>query len=513
MARVQIANLKGPQGLQGPRGLPGVNAAPADAAVAGYIAAGDSQARASLNAVVGVGVGQRDLLGEIAARQPASRLQIRHSENQELFVSSIWGSRHVTWQLLGTNAGDAFRPLAAIHSGATAPYSQQVQLWGWQDVTPTGTWAGGAGSVRYTTEVGASLQVTVRIIRDEESLSMTTYVDDRGGMLRVTLVGLGGGTVDVSTWAAAATRREAPLFANVPRGEYTLKVTFLGPDPAHAPSSGTARGWASPDSPVTPSNFLIGRIGRFGLPNLTTPLAWMSNREFAFRIRPAGSSAPVAWVPFHDQPTARQVTPPAYFVDGEPWDLAGQSPNFFQWAERLDVAQHITGRMPGGTDDLIEIWTTTTFLPGGRVRVTGRWKILAPVEVAASYVAMFPGKGDRWTAVVTSTGRVVPHSPADYGTVTWLPDADAAAYAMISDTSPGQALAVRVNAMAEVLRPTDPLSPPPGQRVFVEHRDAAILKVYTRLYPVNQVLAAGVTGRISAEWIAYDSAPVHADLI
>ncbi|WP_431863034.1 hypothetical protein [Microbacterium algeriense] len=43
MARVPIANLKGPQGNQGPRGLPGVNAVPADEAVAEYLAAEDSE--------------------------------------------------------------------------------------------------------------------------------------------------------------------------------------------------------------------------------------------------------------------------------------------------------------------------------------------------------------------------------------------------------------------------------------------------------------------------------------
>lgn len=43
MARVSIANLKGPQGIQGLRGFPGVNAVPADEAVAVYLAAPDSE--------------------------------------------------------------------------------------------------------------------------------------------------------------------------------------------------------------------------------------------------------------------------------------------------------------------------------------------------------------------------------------------------------------------------------------------------------------------------------------
>lgn len=53
MARVSIANLKGPQGIQGLRGFPGVNAVPADEAVAEYLAATDSETgqafRATLN--------------------------------------------------------------------------------------------------------------------------------------------------------------------------------------------------------------------------------------------------------------------------------------------------------------------------------------------------------------------------------------------------------------------------------------------------------------------------------
>lgn len=44
MARVEIANLKGPKGDTGPRGLPGMDAAPTDEAVAGYAGAGSDSA-------------------------------------------------------------------------------------------------------------------------------------------------------------------------------------------------------------------------------------------------------------------------------------------------------------------------------------------------------------------------------------------------------------------------------------------------------------------------------------
>lgn len=53
MARVPIANLKGPQGEDGPRGLPGVNAVPADEAVAEYAATEETETNAALRAVIG----------------------------------------------------------------------------------------------------------------------------------------------------------------------------------------------------------------------------------------------------------------------------------------------------------------------------------------------------------------------------------------------------------------------------------------------------------------------------
>lgn len=172
MPWTKIANLQGPQGAVGPIGLPGVNAAPADSAVAGYVAGPSSTATAIAtnfgNHVMVVGAG----IDRTGATDSTSAIQA--------FINAYPGRR-----LLLPAGVYQFTQLTLSKGQHLAGVGQQD----WRDRTTSFGTPGFLVNANYSgTVLRSTLTTTAAAI---------TIVDgepDSGGVSDLTLIGPGTGT-------------------------------------------------------------------------------------------------------------------------------------------------------------------------------------------------------------------------------------------------------------------------------------------------------------------------------
>lgn len=242
-----------------------------------------------------------------------------------------------------------------------------------------------------------------------------------------------------------------------------------------------------------------------------------SNREFAIQLTPASRPDLRGQIlPSHGVATAFETEPPVVLVDDRALrvgDLPATGEPVSGGLVRL--VQHIHGRhsaLPG--TNLVEVWTTTTIHPTGKISLDAHLRVLADVIIGrVTYLAMGPAVGEVWDRVRTGMGTEVPNTADRYGTVTWL-EAESnlnTCYLMTSSRHPDIAYGFQVLDGVSSLRQGRDRQYPQERRVFVEHRHAGSVKVYPRPIARGSTLRAGEELRWSAEWL-YAPLPAAHDL-
>lgn len=353
----------------------------------------------------------------------------------------------------------------------------------------------------YTAEVGATITVQVVVV-EPSTIQAYTFTDNRGGIWEFTVQDTPALSATVSTWASSGTSRRTTLFT-LPAGIHTIVGEFLGADPENPPAnSATARGWLG--------SLMGGSLGgTLSVPNHlsvggTATLSPTSNKDFALRMRPAGTSANFEFVPYHGTESEAQASPPRYFNAGQEIDIATLTVGQAVPIDSFEIVQHIYGRnssAPDPTQNIAEVWTSQKITPDGRLLVAGRWRALVDCEMSESaYTMMLMGSMPIFDEVISSVGTSHPISSEGGARYIWLTEESdtAKSYAMLSSTSDYVA-AVSVDSRRESLRAG--ASDKPATKAFIEMREGgAMAKVYQRGFGDGTIVPAGAVQRFSGSY-------------
>ena len=443
-------------------------------------------------------VGQPDYVSLMASRSAYSKMSVTKVDNGVLNIrcASEDGEHEVVYTL---TAPDRYRFIGLVRGASTVATPRSITV---SELDLQGTYLGQDVTL-YTTEVGDTWSVEITTL-DSSNVSFLHFIDNRGGMWKISVDGRPELSTTVSTWAESPHFARANLFTIPTPGTYTIRGEFLGADPENPPSSGVARGWLyyMDTKILTASNAAQGTA----LVNLSP----VSNKDFAFMMRPAGTESNFEFVPYHGTESEVVASPAKYYVAGSPLDVDALPDSEEVPIESFEVVQHIYGRnssAPDPTQNIAEIWTSQKITSDGTYHVSGRWRPLVDVEMGnGSYPMMLPGYLEFFDEVISSVGTAHAVSGDNTPRNVWLTNErdSADGYAMLSSTSDFVA-AVQVDGRRETLRVG--AEDKATNMAWIELRAGGnIAKVYQSIFARGAVVPAGQMHRFSGRFW-YGAAP------
>ncbi|ASN38990.1 hypothetical protein CGQ24_08165 [Arthrobacter sp. 7749] len=453
---------------------------------------------------------QADYVAVLEAGSPMNAVQVvKVDAGEHLQVAAHSPTGRFTAHLIdGTNSAsgrDDYRIVGDIYAGKLP-----IAVVDYNGLNRTGTYSATADQFAFASAVGAKWEVLVTVPFAGAEVRIYPYKDNRGGVWRFTMAGK---TADISTWSATGVQETNGFLVSpsgIPKGAHLLKAEFMGDDPSNLPSSGvgTSRGWLA----RTPgANTFPGQYDLVKYPNLAagwaqgTKQGIESNREFAWWLKRAGTAQTAEWIPFHTTDTAFNAEPTLFFdgdrelnilrmAAGESIDLTGP----------FKMVQHVYGRNTAEPAvNLLDIWTTTTIHPSGRMTIEGKIKVNFDIEMTNPYVIMNPVNSALFDTVLSSVGNTYPNTALQEGTNTWLPESDwGQSWLYLSSTSQNVAAAFRYNNPVETTRRGGSGKNIEANRSWLEHRTGAtILKHYQKLWATGAIVPAGTVHRFSGDYI------------
>ena len=472
---------------------------PVDGQTANLIAQPETMTRKLLNRYFAAEevVGQPNYVALMASRSHYSTMAVtKTSESGALEVkcANTDGTRFVTYTVTNPNR---YQYIGGVSASSFDLITREINF---DDLTTTGTYSSVTTSP-YTTQVGATWQVEIEVA-SASTIQMRHYVDHRGGVWRVSVVEAPELTVDISTFNLTAGLKYPTLFAIPTAGPYTIRGEFLGADPDNPPTTGVpARGW-------------LGALGSaeewtLSVPNSsggisTVDLSPLSNKDFAFRMKPAGTEANAEFIPYHGTASEVFASPTQYYSAGALLDIDALPVGESVPVDSFEIVQHIYGRnstAPDPTQNIAEFWTTQKISPDGTYYASGRWKALVDIEMhSSSYPMMLMGRLPLFDEVISSVGTSHAVSGENTPRNIWLTQERdfPEGYAMLSSTSDYVA-AVQVDSRRETLRAGAPDKP--GNMAYIELRTGGIMaKVYQRIYDTGVIVPAGTIQRFGGSY-------------
>ena len=405
--------------------------------------------------------------------------------------------------------------------GSIVPASYQIvsDIWEGETVTAegsytvtaalaelSGTW--NTSATYYTTQVGAYVEAPApfTVAGGTLTIGMRTFADNRGGIWRLSLVEYPtAGTHDVSVWNETGTYVDKPaewVVTGLPAGDYTVRATFQGDDPAHVPSSGagTARGWLAPAS--NPAAIITMNAVTTTLSKDNPIKTGYSNPDYAVQTRPTPGDT-YRFLPDHNQgqDVENGVIAPTYYDGASPIDVAGMDVgDKITLTHSFEIVQRINGRNTTTGPDTLAAATKQRITPDGTHSVEGSIKVLTDVQVHAnSYFLMHivnPATLDRLVSSwgneydLTFTTEAITNLTVEKNRAT--------SWAAVSSTDDGLFSAVRFNDPNASMRVADSVASDP---VWVHHRSATLAKLYPRLgYATDTLVPAGTVWRFSGDY-------------
>lgn len=263
----------------------------------------------------------------------------------------------------------------------------------WDSIT--GDFTTSAAPNCFAKTVGASFEFTFV----GTGFDFQHFSDDRGGVWEFLV---DGKTIQISTHIDAVPENEfirgvtarRNVIRNLPYGEYTVTATFMGDDPEHPPSSGegNSRGWVNwveetkNDYDYT---IIVYGVNEGDIGNEFEMLQYNSNKEFAFSVRPSGTSFDYHWLPEHNNTPTVFADEQIIKFDGVPvLDFTEESKASSY--ESVVIYQKSKGVHPNDPDNpLVEIITVYTITNKG-VTVNYKFKFLRDTDIASGYTMQMP---------------------------------------------------------------------------------------------------------------------------
>lgn len=367
-------------------------------------------------------------------------------------------------------------------------------------IATTGTW--NSSTTWFTTEIGATWEVSITTNAQDARVYMNFFKDTRGGVWQIDLAELPAISSTYSTHSESNDDQNSAHVLTVPEpGTYTLRGTFLGEDPNLPPSSGAARGWLLNNS----HNYYLVRVSE-PTPQEGALSPGASNKNWAFRVThpEAGGEE---FLPYHGTDVETIMQPAQFFDGATPVNVDALTPGEPISVGRLTMVQHVQCHSSASPDELIDVRTIDTIFPDGTYRAEGRVEVLHDLLSSDQmYTGMLPFNPGELNLTVTAFRNAYPSGPemATAGTNTHLGDEGlhATSVALVGD-DPNIVAAVRFNTPDETRRMSvsDNFGNEWHQPMFIEHRNADLGKVYPRFgYTDGTLVPAGTVWRFSVDY-------------
>ncbi|MBW3492076.1 BppU family phage baseplate upper protein [Bacillus sp. FDAARGOS_1420] len=350
----------------------------------------------------------------------------------------------------------------------------------------------------YTSTIGDTFTFTF----EGTGFDFQHFADNRGGLWEFKVDGNVIKTVSTHINAVPANELKVnygtrPVARGLAKGIHTVIATFKGDDSANAPSSG-ARGWVKNDTGYVQA--AEAHKTAFIYDDLLNPvkeidlLVPFSNKEFAFRMKPNGSSVAAAWIPEHSAATVFKTNQKMY-VDGKEI-ISWAADATVKEAQMVRVVQAMKGFHPSDlTNALCEIYSVHTVTNQG-VTFDIKIKWLKDTFIEDGYIAMLPGSRPFVEKLVDSTGHSVETLVDDNSSKDIVNGEKITSYAMLN-TGRDYVVAMKINNVNVSLRKgqaglRNPL-------VWLQHRDATLQKLYPQTYK-NCVVKTNEVHQFSATY-------------
>ena len=358
-------------------------------------------------------------------------------------------------------------------------------------VIETGNYQKSTGSINntnypnnFTFEVGTTIEYEFYGTR----IDYYSYVDDRGGIWEFELISgsSAGRTKKISVWNETSAYEYQTLFDNLEYGRHRVKGTFKGADPNHAPSYGDARGWIYVGGKRPQDTYRTFYVydDTFRINKTHDVLYSASNKEFAFEVRPAGSTENFQYVPQHSGiGTAFKMKEAKLMADGKPIEFIGgtTTPN----VETMQLIQKVHGVDPSQPNNPLMEITTYHTIKDGVLSISGSIKFLRNTEINNAYTMMFPYWVSYAKKILTSMGNTYEVIPADPKITEFIPEKDLNKSFLIlndSDTDDRMrtALAMTIDNFTQTMRVGEQGAA--GDDTRIEHRTPIIGKIYLQQF-------------------------------
>lgn len=448
-------------------------------------------------------VEQTNFVDKLKSLSNYDSIHIKKSSENTFSVSNVneVNNRHVT-NVFSKNANDDYFILSESYVGNTSSSELYKEFVNYEKVSGT---IDTQYSTHYATEINTKIKATV----SGEIIYFRCYGDNRGGIWEFTVDGDVNNKVKVSTYKETAGTNDVKLFENLKDTSHVIEGVFIGDDPLNAPSGGVSRAWLSYSTTVETTKTFSGRYINLNMvreKNLNTA---MSNKDFALRVRPTGSTGEYHFIPEHNAiGTAFKINNVKFLLDDKPIDVMNLTVGISQKCKNFKIIQSVYGKYPSG-DNLIRIDSIHSISLDGSVRLMGKVEVLKDIEIQDGYFLMLPVSTDVATRLKTSRYNNYPTTKTD-GSRTNLTNEkdDTTSFIFTSSTNTNLYSAMTVHDPYRSLRIGKTDKYPVGQTAWIEHRNTSMQKLYQSIYRLTTV-TAGTEFNYDGSYISGELDNVH----
>ena len=448
-------------------------------------------------------VEQTDYVDKLKGLSNYDSVQVRKLSNTAFSVSNVneVTNRHMT-NVFAKNANDDYFILSESYVGDTTMSELPKEYVNYTKVS-------GAIDSQYATHFATEVNSKIKTEISGEVIYFRRYGDNRGGVWEFTVDGDVDNKVIISTYKSTAGTDNVKLFENLKDTTHVLEGVFIGDDPVNAPSGGVARGWLSYSTTTETTRTFFSRFINLNMArdkNLNTA---MSNKDFALRIRPKGSAGEYHFIPEHNATgTAFKIEDAKFLLDDKPLDILNMQVYIAYKGKNFKIIQSVHGKYPSG-DNLIRIDNIHSISLDGSIRLMGKVEVLKDIEIQDGYFLMLPVSTDVASRLKTSRQNNYPTTKTD-GSRTNLTNEkdDTTSFIFTSSTNTNLYSAMTVHDPYRSIRVGKPNKYPEGQTAWIEHRNAAMQKLYQSIYRLATI-TAGTELNYDGSYISGELDNVH----
>ena len=427
---------------------------------------------------------QTDFVDKLKSLSNYDSVQVKRTNNNSFSVSNVNSvtNRHMT-NIFTKNANDDYFILSESYIGDTTMSELPKEYVNYTKVSGT---IDNQYATHFTIEVNTKIKAEI----SGEVIYFRRYGDNRGGVWEFTLDGDVDNKVKISTFKSTPGTDNVKLFENLKDTVHVIEGEFIGDDPLNTPTGDISRGWLPYSTTSETTKTFFSRFINLNMVRDKVINTAMSNKDFALRIRPKGSTGEYHFIPEHNAiGTAFKINNAKILIDDKPLDILNMQVGIANKGKNFKIVQSVYGKYPSG-DNLIRIDNIHAISLDGSIRLMGKVEVLKDIEIQDGYFLMLPVSTDVATRLKTSRYNNYPTTKTD-GSRTNLVDEkdDTTSFIFTSSTNTNLYSAMTVHDPYRSIRTGKTDKYPVGQTAWIEHRNASMQKLYQSIYRLSTITA------------------------